>query len=436
MNFAFKLRQHTFDKLGLSPFLLGLSACKYAFGSFVYCNALFPLCGLLFGIKSLADKKEYWPLLFACAINFSSCFMNHAPGSSYLRLLQLVLIIAASSFVATNNPRQINWIITRVVFPIVLFEFLFYIVSWICGDNTNFRYLFGFLIPVPRHVGLAGDPNFSAVLYSCMSYILFLNRPSKSDVYVGLILAFISLFAFSRSSFLMHLVFLIGFSLSRIQLKYYCYAMIAALFAFPFVLGLSSNTMSVDHKINLTKSTSTRYPFWIAYIKASHDKPLGYGYFNSKEHSQMFVEEAILDDPRSFNYYDRDKYISNGVAAIFIEQHCWQVQVLSDFGLVGYVFFWMSFLTILQRAVRKNPHSALLMICSFTGYTFINALSEWGFWFTIATVIVMSESLGMNSFLSLIRLPASPPPLIQRISPHRQQHTKPRPMPRVGVDGE
>lgn len=398
MCLAFKLRPHPFDKLGLNSFLLGLAACKYVFGSFVYCNVLLPLCGLLFGIKSLADKKEYWPLLIACAINFSSCFMSHAPGSSYLRLLQLILIIAASSFVATKSPRQINSIISRVVFPIVLFEFLLYIVSWTCGDNTNFRYLFGFLIPVPRHVGIAGDPNFSAVLYSCMSYILFLNRPNKSDIYVGLILVIISLFAFSRSSYLMHLVFLMGFFLSRVQLKYYCYAMLAALFLFPFALGLSSNIMSLDHKITLTKSTSTRYPFWIAYIKASQDKPLGSGYFNSPKYSVKFVDKRILDDPRSFNYYNRDEYKTNGVPGIFIEQHSWQIQTISDFGIVGYSLFWVSFFIILQRAVYKNPPAALLMICTFTGYTFTNALSEWGLWFSIASVIVMSESQGELCF--------------------------------------
>jgi hypothetical protein len=109
-------------------------------------------------------------------------------------------------------------------------------------------------------------------------------------------------------------------------------------------------------------------------------------------------EEPILDDPRSFNYYDRDEYKTNGVPSIFIEQHSWQIQTISDFGIIGYVLFWVSFFIILQRAVHKNPPAALLMICTFTGYTFTNALSEWGLWFCVATVIVMSESQGEPCF--------------------------------------
>jgi hypothetical protein len=243
--------------------------------------------------------------------------------------------------------------------------------------------MLGFI--VPRYVGLAGDPNFSGMLCAVAAMMLFSFR-EKYKFFVGLVIVFISLFTFSRTILVVYFVFSLGMLMGRKLLRIYCWFLLALLFLFPVCLLLIDNYASIDDKVDLTKLTSTRYPFWVAYCASGMQSPLGNGYFNSLEDALNYIDVDFLLRNDLSEYVNQDLVRAEGVRSVFIEQHSLQLQVLSDFGVIGYLSFWFLIFVLIWDVLKIDNKKALVIVGSLVGYTFINALSEWALWCSVAFV--------------------------------------------------
>lgn len=365
----------------ISTVLVAISPIKYLFGIGVYLNAMFPLVGLIQLFKFKYVPLIFIPVVFSSFLNFISCYLQLASFESYLRIFQLILIIFGSIYVSERNNNFIPDLISRVFFPFLILDFACFLFFYFSDNVSHSRNVLCFV--VPRYVGLAGDPNFSGILCAVAAMILFSFR-EKGKVFIGLIIVFISLFTFSRTVLIVYIAFSLGLLIGRKLLRIYCFILLILLFLFPVFLLLTDNYASIDDKVFLTKITSTRYPFWVAYSSSGFQRPLGNGYFNSIGDALNFIDVDLLLRNDLSEYVNQDLVRSNGVRSVFIEQHSLQLQILSDFGVVGYLSFWFLVFVIIWAMLMSGHRQALVIVCSLVGYTFINALSEWALWCSIA----------------------------------------------------
>lgn len=361
--------------------LVAISPIKYLCGTFVYLNIFFPLVGFIRLFKYRDFYFLFFPILVSCFLNLIVCFFHLAPMESYLRIFQLILIIHAAMYVSAKSSDFFPNLILRVFFPVLILDFLCFMIFYFFGNVSHSRFVFGFV--VPRYVGLAGDPNYSGVLCAIVAMILFSFR-QYIKFFVGLVIFLVSLFTISRTILIVYIVFCLGLLMGRKLLKIYCWLMLSLLFLFPVSLLLVDSYASMDDKVYLTKLTSTRYPFWVAYCSSGIQSPFGSGYFNSLEDALNFIDVDLLLHDDLSGYVNQDLVREKGVRSVFIEQHSLQLQVLSDFGVFGYLSFWFLILVLIWGMLRSNNKEALIIVCSLVGYTFMNALSEWALWCSIA----------------------------------------------------
>lgn len=361
--------------------LVAISPVKYLFGIGIYLNLMFPLIGLIQLFKYRYVSLIFIPVILTLLLNFVSCYLNSASLESYLRIFHLIFIIFGSIYVSNRNINFIPDLIRRVFFFVLILDFACFIFYYFFDIVSHSRNVLNFV--VPRYVGLAGDPNFSGVLCAVAAMILFSFR-DKDKFVIGLIIFVVSLFTFSRTVLIVYIVFSLGLLMGRKLLRIYCFILLVLLFLFPVFLLLTDNYASIEDKVFLTKITSTRYPFWVAYSSSGFQRPLGNGYFNSIGDALNFIDVDLLLRNDLSEYVNQDLVRSNGVRSVFIEQHSLQLQILSDFGVVGYLSFWFFVFVIIWTMLMSGHRQALVIVCSLVGYTFINALSEWALWCSIA----------------------------------------------------
>jgi len=359
---------------------VAISPIKYLCGTFVYFNIFFPLVGLVQFFRFRNIPFLFYPVIVSCFFNLITCFWHLAPAESYFRVIQLFLIIYGAIYVSFRKNDFLPTLILRVFFPVLVVDFLFFLSFYFFENASHTRNIFGFV--VPRYVGLAGDPNFSGMLCAVASMILFSFR-KRVNFFVGMVIVFISLFTFSRTVFIVYFVFSLGMLMRRELFKIYCWFLLFLVFLFPVSLLLVDSYVSMDDKIYLTKITSARYPFWVAYCTLGIQSPLGCGYFNSLENALDFIDMDLLLHDDLSGYVNQGLIRKDGVRAVFIEQHSLQLQVLSDFGVVGYLSLWCLIFVLVWALLQSNNKKVLIIISSLVGYTFINAMSEWALWCSI-----------------------------------------------------
>lgn len=242
----------------------------------------------------------------------------------------------------------------------LLLSFLFLIYYYAFSENS---YGGGRLFFIPRTGGVVGEPNFSSFISLCLgACFLYLGNINYS------LLSFFTLvFYQSRASLVSLIVFVLVFlfyKLFRRKLKYLQMLVFVLLVISPFVISSFYKASSVDTKRRLVK-VSTRFYLTNYYSSLGVKKPLGVG-----------LGLGRMEYVKNGEHFRNDLKTSLGLSKVELnEQHSLFNQILSEFGILRYVFvwviiFWFVFFYVYDEIVVN------FLIVIFTNLMFLNGINE------------------------------------------------------------
>lgn len=355
-------------------FIISLSSVKFIFGVPFYLNSL--LCG----VGGFFLKKKFtifFPVIFVGLINVLSCLYYDAQIVSVARLFQLFLLISAAEGISRLSYKIFLDYSCKIITAVIFFDFCFFCITVINNDVTSIRGAWG--VTLPRLVGIMGNANYSAILYLCLM-LLFLFSEEKRKIQAGYFIGIISFFTLSRATVLAGCIVLVAYYIKKIfgnkLYKFYVYICFGVVLLFPIVLLSTNNIISESGKVVLTKWSSLRYPYWVAYADVGLKHPFGVGYFNAENFVSKKCKEHREDIVALVHKAEPGQHKSVGS----IQQHSLQLQVISEFGWIGYFILTFPLLKLIHALMMDDDVHILVLLALFIGYTFINGLSDWTIW--------------------------------------------------------
>lgn len=335
--------------LQLSTILTVLSVIKRVSLTPTYLNILAPLIGIWEFFSSKGKiSRVYWPFLAMLAFGLFSNLLNRAPLEAYLRLGQYLALIYFTSFWAQHlNGKTLDFIIKislglAAAFQLVQFFFP--------APYTSF-------LGTGRYAGLLGEPNFTAAFLLGMSFLSILRR--KYLISVAFMLLMIP--PFSRGGFIALGLLLIALLLQKLTPQNFMRAFtkiwLIALFSYPVAIYTSWHVFDHSTKIEIAK-LSPRYHLHMSYVEMAISNPLGVGVFQGDEHISKYQEQVeFKNNPKRVHPW---------------EPHNLFLQVLVEYGLLGY----LSFFILLWNLLRRSRKLSIGLLAILSSFIFLNALSE------------------------------------------------------------
>lgn len=337
--------------------LLVASAIKTPLGIPLYLNAVLLVVGLFALIVVQTLPRLYLWTLALLAVGAISAVANDSVSTSGPRLAQLFLLICASALVTRLDPG----LFARYLAILPLIMVLVGIAESLLPEPLYERRMFSGL-PVPRHGGLHGEPNYTAMLYGAIALILAQHRPRVWAVLPLLMAAL----AVSRGLIAALVTWLAARALGR-RIAGMAPLLVLVLCLQPLIV-LAVDWAAGDALRNeLNRLSSQRYLIWVAHAKAGLSEPLGVGYFQGDAAIKEFAGLPAHHAGR--------------------QAHSIFLQVFGEFGWLGYGLF-VGFLLHLTRIVaRFAPAQLPLLLFVLVGYAFLNGLSDWSFWVPLGYVL-------------------------------------------------
>ncbi|NND65522.1 MAG: O-antigen ligase family protein [Gammaproteobacteria bacterium] len=333
-------------------FVLALGAVKIPLGLPLYFNMFTLLVGLIFLVSRQVIHVAYVPVILLVVIGFIGPIDTGSLMTSGPRLIQLLLVIFASMFVARMNPvvSASTWLM--VLLPIALIVFI-----------GEFTYDSGrYARPIAgedqrRLAGMIGEPNFNGALYGTLALLAFYVRKK----WFALAFVCLAMFSLSRGFGVALVVWLLAVLFNRTRFGGLFFWSAVLFFVLqPIFLWIIDLRITDELRELLVIVSSHRYAHWTSYLNMGLSSPLGVGYF------QGIVIEA-----------------SYGSVIKAQQAHNLPLQVFSEFGWFGYLLF-SSFILNTARNVWKYARGvAPMLVYLIVVYSFLNALSEWGLWIGI-----------------------------------------------------
>jgi hypothetical protein len=337
--------------------LLVAAAIKSPLGIPLYFNALLLVVGLFAVITVQALQPIFlWPAVLLGLGTAWAAVLGVLPEAGP-RLGQVALILCATSLLVRIQPRLFaRYLILLLPVAVLVMaaepflpEALYPPRNWLGLDW-------------PRAAGLHGEHNYNAMLMGALGVMLAQHRPRI----LALVPFVVGLTAVSRGFVLALLAWLFANSVGRHALWLVPLGLLV-LFSQP-VIGLGLDILAGEAvTAALDRSTSSRFPLWVAYAKMGLSAPLGVGYWEGPEALARF-------DPSFVGLEGRDA-------------HSIYLQVFGEFGWLGYIVFagFIGHVTIIVR--RHAPELLAVLLFVMTGYAFYDGLSDWAFWVPIGYVL-------------------------------------------------
>lgn len=321
--------------------------------------ALLPLIGF---ISFLKDRKIFPLFLFLLLFPLYS-LIKLSLSLDYLataRTFQLIGLILFSSFLTKKISRELirGMLITIITSSLLIILYEFFMSELIVVHYAQ---------ALKRFLMMVGEPNFSAVLYlTFLGIALDFRLGWKFAVPLTIFVAL----TMSRMGFL-GLLFAAILLIPKTR-KIVAIPLILVTALYPILLKTTS-TLVPDGTHKLLAKKETRYYIHNEYINLTLENPLGFGYFKAKEayKKRLDLKADELKSKYSLTYFESN------------EQHNTSIQVLSDFGLLGYAFY-VALLFALARYIFKTSHVSLGLTLYIFSSNFLNSLSEFSLWVTLA----------------------------------------------------
>lgn len=338
----------------------------------LYLQVLMPLIGL---IHFLFDRRvlKCSLLLFAMIVfNLFNFITKDVPISMVARLAQLTCIVCFMNFIYFHlNRRRLIFILKAVSILSAV-----YFVSELIFVKP--RFVFEFLdFKIPRYNFIVGEVNFSGALF----FGLFIISNYLKERFLQIIFLSLSIATFSRGVFLALLFF--GLCLFvRMYIPKLLYPLLVtsliSVILYPLLIVGANYLFDEETNRKITQKSGRYYLHAIYSIEGSQSL-IGNGYFESKKKVHDYLKSYDKIFPWMHERLDDN------------EQHSIQVQVLSDFGILGYVFFSLFLILVALNIARKDVDLFICLNSLLVIFSFLNGLSEWIFWFFLGLSLQGTE---------------------------------------------
>ena len=347
----------------------------------VYAQILLPLLGIFHLFKDGRILYLSLPLLGLIGTNMVSFVGNGLPLEQLLRLGQLFLTVMFFNHLSFNLNDSI---VNNIIKSIALLSIILFAIELLFIKPKFFFSIGGFSLP--RYSFIVGEVNFSGAVFLGM---FFLSLLTGQRAFAILFLVF-ALFTLSRAVFLSLCVFFIlyiaGKITSRFQ-KILFRILLAILLLYP-LLPIGMNTYLPDHMSTFLGNQSPRYYLHATYSLEGIKNPFGAGYFQSLKKIKQYHKKYKM-----IVSWHKNKRVSR-------EAHSLQIQVLSDFGLTGYILFALFIMAVFRLITKNGRLHTICFLALLVNFTFLNGLSEWIFYFF--TAFNINHYLKKDNFLSYL----------------------------------
>jgi len=353
-----KYLEKVFNKLWLTP----LFNVKSVADCTTYMPVIFPLLGLLGVIKrrSIAFYTKLFMVLPLYSLLVGLIFKSSIVLVRSCQLLGIVLFVELLT--ERINKKFIEKFVDvtlLVSLIVILFEFFF-------TDLLKVHYLSDFL----RFRAIIGEPNYSAYFYLCVLGV--------ADVY-GIkarnrwFLAIFTILTMSR----MGALGVVIYPLLKLMKRFYkqvTYLSLIILISYPLVLFSVNKMISAEQKAHFANA-QTRYYLHNLHVRAFLKRPFGNGFFGTKRRFARYIEKNLDNIKTEFQLDEVERS----------EQHNASIQVLTDFGIIIYIYVAVIILFFLRKIDLEKVYIPVVLSC-FCAF-FLNSLNELGFCLVVATTL-------------------------------------------------
>jgi len=327
----------------------------------LYGQVLLPLIGLFHFLFDRRVLKITFPLILMVVLNFVPMMQFGFSFGHVGRLGQLFLIVVFMSFVSINFEKE-NF--RKLATGLLILSLIFFFSELLF---TEPKHLFEkFNLNIPRYHFILGEVNFSGALFAGMFYLTFSQR--MKWVSFGFLL--LSLMTLSRGVMFAYIIWLAIWCISKFSKPFFKSVFnlgIGLFLLYPVVMVGLNSFMPIEINKKMTRVTPRYYLHSIYTIKGI-EKPFGAGYFKSRALVKDYLKEFEEKYPWMFEGYD------------LAEQHSIQVQVFSDFGVIGYLLFSWFIFSLSRMIYSLGEEFSVAFISLLVNFSFINGLNEWILW--------------------------------------------------------
>ena len=341
--------------------LVVAAAIKMPLGIPLYLNGVLLAIGLFAFIVLQTLPRLFLWVIALLALGAVTAVLRGILSDSGPRLGQVVLMVGASALVTRLDPALFARYLAVLPFLMILVGTVESLMPEPLYQRPISPGVFA-----PRHGGLAGEPNYTAMLYGVIGLILAQHGPRV----LAVMPFFLAIPALSRGVLAALAAWLGAHAFGR-RLARLAPLLVALLCLQPLMILWFDAAIDDALRDQLNRVTSNRYLIWAAHAQAGASMPLGVGYFQGE-----IVATRFADLPAH--------HAARQAHSIFL-------QVWGEFGWLGYILF-VGFLLHLTRIVaRLAPAQLPLLIFILAGYAFINGLSDWAFWVGIGYVLAQAR---------------------------------------------
>ncbi|MCB0393893.1 MAG: O-antigen ligase family protein [Bdellovibrionales bacterium] len=303
------------------------------------------------------------PLALMVAVGIIPILKLGIGPEPFFRLLQLLGMILFMSYLV-RNLRESH--LTKLISALLIIHVLTLALDLVWGSTPWRREFFG--ISIYRFPGIVGEPNFSsALLVGLLGISLALNQKGLAAASFLSILPTWSRAGILGSVLLATLHFVRPRLSKRTQMALGLVGTLGFLLA-PFLIHILFQFSSPETATRLS-SMSPRFFQIPSYVDLAIDNPLGVGYRQGGAHVRPYVDRNMVKVDRS---------------PMYSEQHNLYVQVISEFGFLGFILFGIFLVTITKRSSLNQFRFLPVWLTTLFMFSFTNGLSELIFYLAAA----------------------------------------------------
>lgn len=371
-----------FKSLLAGPVKKGLSyfpcfVCKYPLFAGLKLILIMPIVGLLNFITMRQIHKLFWPLL---GLIFVGLFHSlYFPDSVvFIRLCQLFGMVCFAQYLTekfTSDDFE------RLEQSLLILSALFLVGEiFISGFIPDKEILPG--VRVYRLLGIVGESNYSGLICALITISLWLRRRSWW-VLLGVATVLITS---SRISFLIllcggawSLFSFLNANHQRKTLK----TLAVIILLYPLLLWGVEKVLPLEAQKIVNHLYSGRFTIHSSYMAMFFDNPFGVGYFRGPE---LFADYSQVGSKLMLSGY---LYPIDHIPVY--QQHGLFIQVLSEFGIIGYALFVVFVWQLLSNALANGTKVAYLLIVALGGFLTLNTLSDFALFYSVVRFSLSSN---------------------------------------------
>lgn len=362
-------------KRGLRSFPVYVS--KYPLFAGIKLVVLTPLIGALNLVISRRIDRRFWPLVSLIFIGLSLALTQQSFNSA-LRLAQLLGLVGFAQYLAEHfadeDYAQLEKSLLTLAAGWLFAECLWF--GWIPDKEI----LPG--IRVSRLEGIVGESNYSGLLCAIVTASIWVRRRSW---WCALGLVTVLLTSSRVALIVLVLAATIGLFVKLPQRlgRRLLQVFLLLLLSYPFILFGTEHLTTIEQQRWINQIYSARFSIHLSYLAMFFEHPFGVGYFHGPE---LFAQYAGLGSKLmlSGHTYPIDH-------APVYQQHGLFIQVLSEFGVLGYIVFSYFLWKLLENALMRSMGTAFLLVTSMCGFVSLNVLGDFTFFYVISIPFAMRK---------------------------------------------